>query len=147
MDIIALSDAVISTLVPVLPYLLKAGEKAAEETGKKIGGEAWERAKELWARLRPKVETKPAAIVAINKAAASPDDADARSALRLQIRKLLTEDNVFATELDHWWNRITPGTSDGERKVVIKRDATSSAIITGDGNIIGSNNRIFKGKP
>jgi hypothetical protein len=37
MDIVALSHAVTSTLAPVLPYLLKMGESATEEAGKKIG--------------------------------------------------------------------------------------------------------------
>jgi hypothetical protein len=39
--------------------IVKAREKAAEETGKKFGGDAWDRAKGLWATLRPKVEAKP----------------------------------------------------------------------------------------
>jgi hypothetical protein len=46
-------------LLPFLPYLLKAGEKAAEEAGKKLGAGAWEWAKTMWGKLRPKVEAKP----------------------------------------------------------------------------------------
>jgi len=36
--------------------MLKASEKAAEEAGKKMGADAWEAVKALWAKLRPKVE-------------------------------------------------------------------------------------------
>ncbi|MFN3742605.1 MAG: hypothetical protein ACK4VW_08055 [Anaerolineales bacterium] len=50
----------VSFLSPFLPYLLKMGEQAAEEAGKKLGMDAWERAKALWGRLRPKVASKPA---------------------------------------------------------------------------------------
>jgi hypothetical protein len=45
MDITTLAKDVTLFLTPFLPYLLKAGEKAAEEAGKKLGGDAWERAK------------------------------------------------------------------------------------------------------
>lgn len=34
-------------LAPFLPYLLKIGEKAAEEGGKRFGTAAWEQAKAL----------------------------------------------------------------------------------------------------
>ncbi len=49
-----LSQQVTTFLAPFLPYLLKAGEKAAEEVGKKLGADAWEKAKSLWGRLRSK---------------------------------------------------------------------------------------------
>ena len=60
MDIVALTQAVTTILIPVLPYLLKASEKATEETGKRIGGETWEWAKDVWSKLWPNIETKPA---------------------------------------------------------------------------------------
>ncbi len=48
-------------LAPFLPYLLKAGEKAAEEAGKKLGEAAWERAKGLWGKLKRNERIKRAA--------------------------------------------------------------------------------------
>ncbi len=48
-------------LTPFLPYLLKAGEKAAEEAGKKLSEAAWEQAKTKGGKPHPKVETKPVA--------------------------------------------------------------------------------------
>lgn len=62
MDLGALAHSVTAFLSPLLPYLLKPGEKAVEEIGKKIGGEAWDEAKALWAKLRPKVEAKQAVL-------------------------------------------------------------------------------------
>ena len=58
-------EEAVAFLAPFLPYLLKVGENAAEEAGKKLGqqagGGAWEKAKALWAKLRPKAEAKDAA--------------------------------------------------------------------------------------
>jgi hypothetical protein len=70
MDIAALASSVTTALVPLLPYLLKAGEKAAEETGKPVAGQGWEWAKSLWTKLKPKFETNPAALIAAQTLAA-----------------------------------------------------------------------------
>jgi len=84
MDIGALASSVTTALVPLLPYLLKAGEKAAEETGKAVAGQSWEWAQSLWAKLKPKVDAKPTALEAAQDAAQMPNNADAQGALRLQ---------------------------------------------------------------
>jgi len=55
MDVSQLAQVVTTFLTPFLPYLLKVGAKAAEEAGKKFGADAWEQAKALWGKLRPKV--------------------------------------------------------------------------------------------
>ena len=60
MDIGTMASSVTTVLVPLLPYLLKAGEKAAEETGKAVAGQGWEWTKSLWTKLKPEVEAKPA---------------------------------------------------------------------------------------
>src|SRR5215212_10149616 len=72
MDIGALAGSVTTALVPLLPFLLKAGEKAAEETGKTVAGQRWEWAKSLWTKLKPKVEANPAALVAAQEVAQAP---------------------------------------------------------------------------
>ena len=51
MDPVSLAGTLTGFLAPLLPYLLKGGEKAAEEVGKKIGGAAWDKATALWARF------------------------------------------------------------------------------------------------
>jgi hypothetical protein len=90
---------IVQFLAPFLPYLLKAGEKAAEEAGRKLGAAAWEQAQALWARLRPKVEARPALKEAVADVAANPQDEDALAALRLQLRKLLEEDPALQEEV------------------------------------------------
>ncbi|MDI6793343.1 MAG: hypothetical protein QME81_10820 [bacterium] len=48
MDLAQLVQSVTGFLSPFWPYLLKAGEKAAEEASEKLGGKAWNTAKALW---------------------------------------------------------------------------------------------------
>lgn len=140
MDLVALTQAVTTTLVPLLPYLLKAGEKVAEEAGKKIAGNSWDWAKELWAKVRPAIEAKPAALEAAQDVAQTPDDQDAQAALRVQLKKLLTDDQALAGEVNQWWERAQAAgisvTASGERSVAIGGDVSGSNIITGDSNAL-----------
>ncbi len=138
MDPQALAQLVVSVLAPVLPYLLKAGEKAAEEAGKRMAADTWEQAKALWARLRPKVEAKPPAQEAVQEVAANPQDEDALAVLRWQLRKILAEDPALAAELA----ALLPAPSgnvtidSGDRSVVIVGNASGNIIITGDQNVV-----------
>lgn len=138
MDIPELVRNLTAFLAPFLPYLLRAGEKAAEEAGRKLGEAAWERARTLWARLRPKIEAKPAAQEAVQSAAASPQDEDALGALRFQLRKLLEEDPALREELARLWQEARAAgitvVALGERSVAVGGDVTGSVIVTGDRN-------------
>src|SRR5215510_1241182 len=102
MDIGSMASSLTTALVPLLPYLLKAGEKPAEETGKAVAGQSWEWAKSLWTKLQPKVEAKPAALEAAQDVALSPQNQDLQAALRVQLNKLLTEDQSLAEEVSRW---------------------------------------------
>jgi len=139
MDITTLAKDVTLFLTPFLPYLLKAGEKAAEEAGKKLGGDAWERAKTLWGKLRPKVEAKPAAQEAVADAAAAPQDEDAQATLRLQLKKLLAEDEELAREIGQQWTAAQAAgvtiSASGDRAVAAQ-NITGSTIVTGDRNTV-----------
>jgi len=77
----------------------QAGEKAAEEVGRKLGTEAWERAKALWAKLHPKVKAKPAAQEAVQDLTAAPQDEGLQATLRVQLRKILAGDEALAEEV------------------------------------------------
>ena len=143
MDINALASSLTTALVPLLPYLLKAGEKAAEETGKTVAGQSWEWGKSLWSKLKPGVEAKPAALEAAQDVAHAPEDEDLQVALRVQLKKLLTEDQSLAEEVSRWLEQgkaagITV-TASGERSVAIGGDVKGSTIITGDKNKAGYN--------
>ncbi|MBK9234102.1 MAG: hypothetical protein IPO15_25500 [Anaerolineae bacterium] len=141
MDIATLAKDVALFLSPFLPYLLKAGEKAAEEAGKKLGGDAWERAKGLWSRLRPKVEAKPAAQEAVADAVTEPENEDAQATLRQQLRKLLAEDDDLAREIGQQWAAAQAAgvtiIASGDRAVAAQ-NITGSTIVTGDRNTVQS---------
>jgi hypothetical protein len=100
MDISLLAQSLTNYIVPFLPYLLKIGEGAAGETGKKLASGAWDGAKAVWAKLLPKVEARSSAMEAAKDAAQAPDNTDFQAAFRVQLNKLLNEDQAFATEID-----------------------------------------------
>ncbi len=129
-------------LAPYLSYLVKglklAGQEAAKKLGEKAGEQGLDQAKALWEKLRPKVEAKPAALEAVQDAAEHPDDEDALAALRLQLKKLLAEDQPLAQELARLLQQAQAGgrtvTASGNRSVAIGGNVTGSVIVTGDNN-------------
>lgn len=137
MDIGAMASSLTTALVPLLPYLLKAGEKAAEETGKAVAGQSMEWGKSLWSKLKPKVEAKPAALEAAQDVAHAPENRDLQAAFRVQLTKLLTEDQSLAEEVSRLLEQGKAAgvnvTVSGERNVVIGGDASGNTIVTGDG--------------
>ena len=136
MDVNALAQQVTAYLVPFMPYLAKVGEKAAEEAGKKMGADAWELAKSLWMKVRPRTKGGNLAREAEIDLAADPNDEDAKACFRLQLRKLLAQDPQFAQEVA----TLLRGTSKsgnkvsalGDRSVAIGGDVHGSIIVTGD---------------
>ena len=142
MDFTALAASLTTALLPLLPYLLKAGEGAASQTGKNIADKTLEWGKSLWSKLQPKVEAKPAALEAAQDAALNPDDKDAQGALRRQLAKLLESDQSLAEEVKRWLDEgkasgnITAGgnvvTASGERSIAIGGNATNNTFNTND---------------
>ncbi len=83
----SLAQQIAAFLMPLLPYLAQAGEKAAEEIGKKMAGEAWEQAKALWGKLRRKKKIEQVAQTAF----ALPDNQTLREALAEVVQQVLAE--------------------------------------------------------
>ncbi len=105
-DLAVLAHDVTTYLTPFLPVLLKkAGEAVVTETTKKAVGETWDATKALWTRMKSKVEEKPAALEAAQDLATNPNDADSQATLRNQLKKLLNEDQSFATEIEQLFNK------------------------------------------
>jgi hypothetical protein len=141
-DVLLLAKESVAFLAPFLPYLIKSGEALAEEAGKKLGEQAgagaWEKAKSLFGKLLPKVESKPAAREALEDVAANPNDEDTRAALRSQLKKLFAEDEAFAQEVQKIQNDVKQSgvnvAAIGERSVAIGGPVNNTTIITGDSN-------------
>ncbi len=132
--LLELAQKITSFLLPLLPHLLKIGDKAAEEVGKKIGGEGWERAKALWERLRRKKNVEQVA----QTVAALPDNQALREALREEIARALQEDGALREEIARLWGEAQASgvtvTASGDRSVAIGGNVSGSVIITGDHN-------------
>src|SRR6266545_1863185 len=99
-----LADALVLLLAQALPTLLAAGEKvggeAVKEVGKQAGAAVSGKVKEIWGRLRGKVEEKEAAQEAVTDLAEEPADTDRQAALRRQLVKILTADPDLAALLE-----------------------------------------------
>ncbi len=100
MDLKLLADTLTTFLAPAMPYLVSGGEGLIQEAGEKLGEGAPDLLKTLWAKLRPKVEEKPAAAEAAQDVAKAPEDADSQAALRVQLRKILEDDSSLAAEAE-----------------------------------------------
>jgi hypothetical protein len=83
-------------LSPFLPTLLRLGgkavDKATESAAGKFGDAAFAKAQAIWGKLSPKVEAKEAAKEAAIDVANSPEDEDSLATLRVQLKKLLEQD-------------------------------------------------------
>jgi hypothetical protein len=105
MDVIVLTKF----LAPFLPFLMNVGNKVFDSAITKAGEDAWGKAKAVWAKLQPKVATKPAALEAATDVANAPEEEDLQVALRVQLKKLLEQDEVLAQEIA----RIMQGNAQG----------------------------------
>jgi hypothetical protein len=89
----------VAFLSPFLPFLLKLGEKAAEKATEtaagKFGEASWTKAQAVWEKLSPKVEAKESAKEAAVEFANAPEDEDLRVVLKVQLKKLLAEDEAL----------------------------------------------------
>jgi len=104
-DLNEIARQIVQFLAPFLPYLLRAGEKAAEEAGRKLGAAAWEQAGTLWARLRRKKNVEQVA----QTVAALPDNQALREALREEIARALEEDPALREEVTTIFSRVEVG--------------------------------------
>ena len=127
MDLTILSQNIVSFLTPFLPYLIKASEKAVEEAGKKFGMDAWERAKTLWSKLRPKVDFVNAVEEAAQSIANIPGNEAAKSDLCEQLKKLLANDKTLAIEIAN----IVRKNPEIYEKNIIKQRARDNSIQIG----------------
>jgi hypothetical protein len=126
--------ALTAFLAPFLPVLLGAARSAADQAGRSLGTEAWEHARRLWGRLRPRVEQEPDVRAAADKVAGAPDDDRLVRILALHLEGLVGADPDLAADLERLWaeaRRANVVTVRGDRNVVAGGDV-SGVIITGD---------------
>jgi hypothetical protein len=126
-------------LSPYLPILLKLGgkavEKATESAAGKFGEAAFAKAQAVWAKLSPKVEATETAKAAAIEVANSPEDEDLKVVLRVQLKKLLAQDEELFKEIEQILKEDAP---DGTSGIQIVQNVTGNQnqVI---GNVTGSN--------
>lgn len=145
MDIVTLTQALVALIAPLLPYLVKAGEKSVEEIGKKIGETAWNLAKRIWSLLVSKINSNPAAKEAVNDLVKNPKDSDYQASFRVQVRKILETDPVLTKELYSQINNINNAVRDVNiniGNININGNVSGSNFVSGTGNVFqnGTNN-------
>jgi thioredoxin-like negative regulator of GroEL len=139
MDVTILANDLTSVIAPFVPYLIRMGERSAEEAGRRLGEDAWTRAKALWAKLGGRLQERPVAVETVREVAEVPDDTDVRAALAVQLRRILAADAALAEEVRRLladWPAGSGGTTvaaaSGERSIAVGRDAIQSVFRTGD---------------
>jgi hypothetical protein len=109
-DLAQLAAELVAAFGPFTPFLVRAGERAAEEAAGRLGADAWEGAKRAWGRLRPAMDGDRRVSEAVLELSAAPDDPDLQGQLRYQLRRLLAQDDELASELASELARLLAGT-------------------------------------
>ncbi len=142
MDITALT----ALLAPFLPILMKLGSKAAEAAAQKSGEDGWNKAKAIWEKLHPKVEAKEAAKEAATDVALNPNDEDLQAALRVQLKKLLDQDEALTKAIAQLMQEDAEADSSGTS---LKQTATGNqqqriGKVEGQGKVVGNIGNVGK---
>ncbi len=131
-DLMQMAQQITALLKPYIPDLLKAGAMAVgAESGKQIVATIWE-----------KLKGKPHVLEAAKEVAEDPNDEDSLEILTRYIKRALKEDLELQAELTKLLPQIGVQAS-GERSVAIGGAVNNATIVTGDGNVIGSNNKQY----
>ncbi|MGA2403882.1 MAG: hypothetical protein ABSG91_19605 [Syntrophobacteraceae bacterium] len=112
-------------------YLVKAGEKAAEEVGKKLPQAVCK----VWDTIMLKFRGEAAAKESIKDLVANPEDADNLASFRKELKKLLISDPTFAADLTGLIESVAGG---GGETIVITGSgsvATKGGLASGKGGI------------
>lgn len=135
-QITELAKQATEVVAPFLPVLEPALTGAAEEVGSAIASAGLDQAKALWSKLSHWIMGHDDARKAAQEVAQAPKDDDAKAALRLQIRKLLTANPALADELAGMLggNKVV---ASGAGAIAIGGSVSGSTIITGNGNTVG----------
>ncbi|NES77535.1 MULTISPECIES: hypothetical protein [Okeania] len=64
-----------------------------------VGKDTWQRAKAIWEKLSPKIESKEAAKEAVEDFAKEGNDKDAEAAFRRQLKKILDADEILGKQV------------------------------------------------
>jgi hypothetical protein len=146
-DAVTLAQSLTELLIPRLPHLRDETQSpvVVVKGSTQMSDPMLARARRVWDLLRPRAEANAALQDAVAIVAATPDDADAHAALRLQLRRALEADPRLRDELSRVLNEARVSGSDAVavdgRSVAIKGVVFGKQIGGGEWTNIGSNIR------
>jgi hypothetical protein len=119
-----------TTAVAVLaPYLVKAGEKAAEKIGESLPAGVGKMWAAIWSRFRGKA----AAEEAVTDLLAKPNDQLTQSVFAGQLRKVLEAEPTFLAELEQLLTSVQKGSGDQILNTGSGAVATRGGVAAGAG--------------
>lgn len=118
-----ISQLAVATAALLSPYLVKAGEKAAEAVGAKLP----DTVSRIWNLIIQRFKGKAAADEAVADFVAQPDDEDTLASFRKQLRKCLEADAEFARDLSQLLETAN--------QVISSALNTGSGAIASDGGV------------
>lgn len=113
------------------PYLLKVGEKAAEQIGEKLP----QAVGQLWQTITAKFKGKPAAEEAVTDIVSKPEDQFTQAALVNQLKKLLESEPAFEPELRRLLDEAKREAGDTIINTGSGAVATGSSVAAGEGGV------------
>lgn len=131
MDTALITSTAAAATTLLTPYLVKAGEKAAEEVGKKLPQSVGK----VWSAITARFKGKPAAEEAVVDLVADPEDADKAAAFRNQLKKLLESNPDFAEELAELVRNAKPQEGDTIANTGSGAVATHGGVAAGKGGV------------
>lgn len=103
MDIGLLAAALTTAIAPFIPYLLEtskvAGNKLAERIAEKGGETAWNKAQEIWGKIKSHFDGDPKVKGAALMVSAEPNDESSQALLAKALATRLIENPKIAEEL------------------------------------------------
>ena len=118
MDPATITALVTTTATALQPFWPAFATKAAETVGAQVPAAIGK----VWAAIKERFDKKPSAKEALLDLLKNPDDADLQAAFRVQLKKVLEEDDAFAGDLQR-------------RLESAGAQITYSATQTGTGNV------------
>lgn len=128
-----LAQQLASILAPYLPFLMSptisAGKDAAiSALGGKFVETAWNKAADIWSRLKPNVEKDPDAIKALQDVAAKSQDTRAEAVLSWQLESL----DLPTETLKELQNLVTKADSGVQINVATNRGIATQGVSIGN---------------
>jgi hypothetical protein len=136
-------------LIASAPYLYEAGKIVGQEGLKeiskkaisKVGEKTWGLATRCWEKITGKNDSNSQELETIlGEIVENPNDEDVKSAFRYKFRKVLKNDEDLFSQLNEIIQSDRSVKIDGEQNINFGDNAKDNLSITGDGNVVGSNN-------